>query len=161
MSGSSTYTIDVVDTLAAGGTRLTAAVAPCRPSAATVTWADGVTANSVQRMYMKSASLAATAIDINLETVATSDGTTGFIAWRELVIFNDSTTDDLTFGLGTTPITASFMGGTNPTVIIPPGGVFRHVKPLGSTGYDCTTNNGLRLDSGASTIAYRIIILGN
>lgn len=124
--------------------------------------ASGTGANGALRYYQKSNSLVATTVDIDLTAAICSDGTVGLTHWRELRVWNLSTADDLTLGLGTNPITASFMGGTTPTVTIPPGGVFVQAKPLGTNGYVVdSTHKILRLNSGSATVSYRVLILGD
>lgn len=160
LSGTSTLSVSWMDSLAVGATRVSPVVVPFRPTDHSITWGDGTAANSAQRHFAKNTTLAATTIDIDLTAILCSDGTTGMTHWREIVVYNDSLTDDLTLGLGTTPITVRFMGGTTPTIIIPPGGVFRQTKPLGTVGHVVAGAPILRLNSAAATIAYRLGILG-
>ena len=161
ITGTSTLALSWLDTLAAGATRISAASIPCRPTDGALTWTDGTAANSAQRFFTKNTSLVATTIDIDLSTAVTSDATVGFTHWREIVVYNDSTLYDLTIGLGSTPFTTTFMTGTTPAIVIPPGGVFRQVKPLGTVGYVVAGATILRLNSGANTIAYRLLVLGD
>jgi len=146
--------------------RITAGSLPFRPAAQDRTYssdiASGTGANGMLRYIQKGGSLVATTIDINLSTEASSDGTTGLTHYREAHIWNDSATDVLVVGLGTTPFTTAFMAGTTPTITVQPGTCWNiPPKPLGTTGYVVAGANIVRLNSGTATVAWRISFGGN
>lgn len=175
-SGSVSTGISLKETLAASASRLVAFDVPIEISNK-YTFSDGTGTGTVSissnvgtitvkgtKIYQASGSAAATPTDIDLTAVVNVDGTTGFATVRAIFIFNDSTTDahTLTTGAGTNPF-KTYLGGTSPTLAIDPGGVFMLLKPLGAAGHTVTnsSNDIIRLDPGANTVPYRIIVVGN
>ena len=162
LAGTVNLQVSLTDTLPVGATRLTAYPVPAKPADASIAYSNGTGANQGQKFYMTSQTATAAVVDTDLTAVVCSDGTTGFTNFRELVIYNDHATANLTFGLGTNPVTSLFMGGTTPTLIIAPGGVFRHTVPLGANGLVISgTAKVARVDPGAATVPFRMIVVGN
>lgn len=128
-------------------------------------YANGAGAGAIQKVAVQGATLTSTSVTIDLTAIPCTDGSTGFANIRELTIFNDATATgtilkyDLT---GTTPF-AAFLEGTLTTVKvdIAAGGRFSVSNYNDTAGWACGTNKNLKLDSGSSTIAYRLIIAGN
>lgn len=137
---------------------------PVQPPATVLSYAAGTAANQIQKVAAPSGSAAATPASIDLTTIVCVDGTTGFAHWREIVVYNDNTTNVLTWDFtATNANTAMFgAGGVTAKVTIEPGTFARFSKPLGSAGYTVdSTHKIISLDPGANTIAYRVIILGD
>lgn len=163
-SGTIQLASTITDTLAAGATRPAAVAVSLQISgaSATTTYSNGTAASQVSRAYYFTGSAAATPTTIVLSTIVCTDGGVGFTHVREILIYNDSSTDGqtLTVGGGTTPFTPD-LAGTSPTMTVQAGTSKRYVsKPLGTTGHAVSTNINLRIDPGASTITFRVLILG-
>lgn len=163
-AGAIALTSTITETLAAGATRPSAVIynLGINGTQATVTYANGTAASSVNRVYYFSGSAAATPTTINLSTIVALDGGVGFTHIREILIYNDNTTDGQTLivGGGTTPFNPDG-GGTTPTTTVQAGTCKRYVsKPLGTTGHAVSTNINLKIDPSASTVAFRVLILG-
>jgi hypothetical protein len=159
-SGTVKDAINLIDALAAGATR-PATVNVQLQFEKSLTYTNGTTAGCVNRLYYFSGSAAATPTTINLSTIVAFDGGIGFTHIRELRVYNDATTDGYTltcFG-GTTPF-APHLSGTTPQQIIDPGGVARISKWYGTAGHAVSTTINLKIDPGANTIAFRVVIAG-
>jgi hypothetical protein len=116
----------------------------------------------VSRVYYFSGSAAATPTTINLSTVVCADGGVGFTHIREIIVYNDATNDahTLTVGGGTTPFLGD-LAGTSPTETVNAGTAKRYAsKPLGAAGIAVSTAINLRVDPGANTIAFRVLVAG-
>jgi len=151
--------------LAASTSRLTGYSISIQPAmaAASPGWTNGSAAHQVSKAYQLSGTATAVATDIDLATVICADGTTGFTRVRIFAIYNDATLDTaiLTTGGGTNPF-KPYLTGTTPTISIEPGGVLFLIKPLGTLGWLVDeTNKVLRLDPGAATVPFRVVIFGN
>lgn len=162
ITGSVKLGSSIVDSLAAGATRPVQVQFPLTLDS-TSTYADGAASRMCNKAYYFSGSAVATPTIINLSTVVCTDGTTGFVYIREILVANDDTVDThvLTYGAGTTPFTPE-LGGTTPTFIIQPGTAVRLVsKPLGALGHAVSTNINLKFDPGAVTVPFRVWIFGS
>lgn len=165
VTGTVSLSVDVSDAQAAGTTRLTAYTIPVKPATLTTSYTNGSAANMVSKTYQRSASLVATTIDLDLTALVANDDSVGFTHVREVIIYNDDATAAgakvLTVGLGTNPF-SYWLGGTTPTFILHPSTAVRFSCPLQTAGWLVdATHKILRLDSGANTVAYRIVILGD
>lgn len=154
----------ITETLAAGATRPAQATIPVQLDSGTsvTTYSNGTAASQVNRVYYFSGSAAATPTTINLSTIVALDAGVGFTHIREILVFNDSATDGQTLIVGGgTNAFAPDLAGTTPTLTVQAGSSKRYVsKPLGTTGHAVSTNINLKIDPGASTIAFRVLILG-
>jgi hypothetical protein len=166
ISGTIKLVVGITDALAAGATRLNAFNVPVQPEHS-LTYSDGTTANKANRVYQASGTTTiSTPFDIDLATVVCADGSVGFTRVREIVIYNDSTTDGqiLKFGndgVGTNLFLAGLLG-TTPQYQIEAGAPMRFSKPIGTTGMLVDgTHKNVRIDPGAAAIPYRIFVLGN
>lgn len=176
VSGTISLAAYVSELFAVGANVLTQYSIPVNLSPA-VSYADGTAANQVHKFAMASGTLAATTIAFDLTSTSAnmtmSDGTTSFSHVREMIIVNNSTTTgqylylDLTvanaFGVSTAG--AGFIEGTMTDIKIPiqPGtNWFRWAKPIGTTGVVVDgTHKVIKLDSGAVSIAYQVLVIGD
>ena len=176
-SGTATVGMKMSDALAASATRLQGFTVPIEPvnvltvsngasgTAGTYAVSSNVGAGPVlaNKIYMSSGSAAASPVDIDLATVTNVDGTTGFASVRRIEIYNDATTAafTLTTGGGTNPF-KPYLSGTSPTFAIDPGMPFIAGRILSTAGYTVDASNKVvRLDPGANTVPYRIVVIGN
>lgn len=162
ITGSIKVVSSIVDTLAAGATRPASVAVPLTLDSSNA-FTDGVTANKCNKAYYFSGSAVATPTIINLSTIVCTDGTTGFVYIRAIIVANDDTVDThtLIYGAGTTPFTPE-LAGTTVTETIQPGAAKIVVyKPLGATGHAVSTNINVKLDPGAVTVPFRIWIFGS
>lgn len=174
-SGSVSIGLQLKESLAASTSRLFAFDVPVQPNN-TYSFSDGTGAGTVtvssnagtitvkgNKVYQASGSAVATNVDIDLTAVTCVDGSTGFSYVRAIFIFNDATTTayTLTTGAGTNPF-VPYLTGTTPAIVIDPGGLFVAIKALGTNGFTVdSSNKTVRLASGANTVPYRIVVVGN
>jgi hypothetical protein len=136
---------------------------PVNPSLG-VTYAAGTGANQANKVAAPSGSAAASPSTIDLSSQACVDGQTGFSHVREVIVFNDSPTAVLTLDFtASNAWTAPFSaGGTTAKLDIQPGTSQRFNKPIGTNGFVVdSTHKILTLDPGASTVAWRAVIVGD
>jgi hypothetical protein len=161
VSGSIGLAVNLSAKVAAVTNLLTAYPIPVQPAAAGVSYSAGTAANQANKIYAFSGTATAATVDLDLTAAVCVDGSVGFSHVRELIIYNDSLTQTLTAGVGTNPFTP-FFTGTTPAEVIEPGSVFRKAKPLGTNGWVVdSTHKVVRVDPGANTIAYRMIVVGD
>jgi len=149
--------------LAATGNVLTAYSVPVSPQQ-THSYTAGTGAAQINKVAGLGGSAAASPASIDLTAVVCADGTTGLSHVRELIVYNDSTTNVLTWDFTVSnALTAMFSaGGTSAKVSVNPGAHQRFNVPLGTNGYVVdSTHKIISLDPGANTIAYRIVLAGD
>lgn len=83
-----------------------------------------------------------------------------FTKIRELIIRNRSTTTGQNLTVAGNFITTAVLGGTTPTITVPPGGMLRIGSPVDGFTVTATTADVLSVDPGANTISYDLIIAG-
>lgn len=162
VSGTLTLSSTLNVAVPVGPTALTAYNIGIAPNL-TNSYAAGSGPNQGNKIYQSSLTATGAVADLDLTAAVCVDGTVGFTHVRELWIFNDATTVGytLTYGLGTNPF-SPMLGGTTPTVVISPGSVQRFYRPLDTLGWTVSGSiKTVRVDPGANTIAYRIIVLGD
>ena len=123
----------------------------------------GTASNKSDLVWSSSGTLTATTLDIDLAGSLTTK-VTGAVTFAELtaiVIKNKSTTTAavLTVGAGSNPIVAPWIA-TGDGAKIGPGGVFVLTSPIDGYAVVASTGDILRLDSGAATVHYEIILIG-
>jgi hypothetical protein len=125
--------------------------------------ANGTSSGQGDRVYSDVDSLAGTTRSINLTTITSKlDGTAlAFLKITELWIYNKATTTayNLLVGAGSNPI-VSLWGATGDIIKIPPGGHIHLTSPIDGFAVIATTGDILKIDSGANTVPYEIIIIG-
>lgn len=161
VTGSVSLSVNMNVAIPTGANVLNGYTVTVNPSPASASYSPGTAANQANKIYQYKGSAVAATVDLDLTAAVCVDGTTGFSHVREKIVYNDDAVNNLTLGLGTNPFTP-YLGGTTPTVIIPPGSVFRIPNPLGTNGWVVdSTHKIVRVDPGANTIAYRMIIIGD
>jgi hypothetical protein len=162
LTGSTTVSLNFS---AVEGTAATVPVAYTIPGtvATTITYANGSGANAADEWYYTSGSAAGSAVDIDLAAITTKSGQTGFTAVRVVAIWNDATTATHTIatGAGTNPF-KPYITGTTPTLVVEPSSMILLQKPIGTAGWTVDgSNKVLRIDPGANTVAYRVLVIGS
>jgi hypothetical protein len=131
--------------------------------AALVALANGTGANQSDRVYSASGTLTATTLDVDLTGALTTKvtGAVNFVELTAIVIRNKSTTASavLTVGAGSNPVVSPWIA-TGDGAKIGPGGVFVLTSPIDGLAVVAATGDILRLDSGAATIPYEILLIG-
>jgi hypothetical protein len=101
--------------------------------------------------------------DIDLNAVPVPFGTVAFTSVKALLIINDSTTSGENIIIGNAAATpwVGPLGGTTPTITIPPSSSVMLVNPT-AAGWACATgvNDLLRLRAATGTPAFRLFLLG-
>lgn len=162
-SGGLTFSSSLSVAVAASGNVLSGYNVPVQPTALVTTYAAGTAAGLINRIASLAGSAAATPATIDLTTVVCVDGAVGFTHVREIIVYNDSTTAPLLLDCTVANSLIAFCsaGGATLKLIIEPGIPYRIAKPLGTTGYTCTSTKYLTLDPAAATVAYRVILCGD
>lgn len=128
-----------------------------------LSFADGTAANQANVLWSDSRTLTATSEDLDLAGVLASvyGVTVALARVKGLYIKNTHATASLTIGGASSNAWATLFGDATDKLVIPPGGFVLLAAPL-ATGYTVTAGTGdkLKIDSGASTIIYRIALLG-
>lgn len=131
----------------------------------TFTWTNGTGANQINKVYENSRSITASSNDdLDLAGGALTDiegAVITFTALKSIYIENTSATQTLTVGVGSNPF-VGVLGGTTPTMIIPPLGIF-HVENPSAAGWPVTAGTGdiLRIANGAgSTAVAKVCLMG-
>ena len=123
----------------------------------------GTTDNKMDLIYSDNNSLVATTVNIDVRGAlsAALGGTSISMVEVRLIIIKNKGTTVLTLGNGTNPAWAGLFGGTAHTLSIPPG-LFVWYCTTDGIGLQTTaaTADILKLDSGASTVEYDIVIGG-
>lgn len=162
-AGDVTLSCNLSVAIPAGGNVITAYTVPVQPSQK-ISYNAGTGANQVNKVAQAGGNAAAAAASIDLSSLACVDGTTGFAHWRELLVFNDDTTNNLTWDFTATNANIAMFGagGATAKITIPPGSCQRFSIPKGATGATVDgTHKVISLDPGANTIAYRVVAAGD
>lgn len=129
--------------------------------------ATGTVDNQQDRIWSDSRTLVASAdnLDFNNNLQGALAGTLlTFVEIRGIFIHNKgkAAAHVLTLGNAASPAYQGLFGGTAHTLTIPAGGVFLWTAPLDGGGLVVTggTNDLLKIDSGANTITYDIVVWG-
>ena len=162
-AGSVSMSCQLTVAIPAGGNVLSAYSVPVKPSQ-TSNYTAGTGAGQINKVAEVGGSAAATPASIDLSTIACVDGTTGFSHWREYIVFNDDTTNNLTldFTVANANVAMFAAGGATAKITVPPGGCQRFTCPKGTNGYVVdSTHKIVSLDPGANTIAWRAVFAGD
>lgn len=128
------------------------------------TLADGVVIDTADKKFTDTRSLAATSENLDLAGGLTDafGATITFAKIKAIIIKNNSTTpgENLTIGGHATAAFPLFSDVTD-KYVLGPNGVFLIWEPsLAGKTVTATTGDLLKIDSGAATISYTIIIIG-
>jgi hypothetical protein len=162
-SGSITLQSTLNVGIPAGGNVITPYNVPVQPTQ-THSYSAGTGANQINKVAELGGSAAASPASIDLTTAVCVDGTTGFAHWREILVFNDDPTNVLKWDFtATNANTAMFnAGGTTANLSIQPGTHQRFTCANNAAGYVVdSTHKVIKLDPGANTIAYRVVVAGD
>jgi hypothetical protein len=131
----------------------------------TITWTHGPAAGQVTKFYDGSRTVAASTnddLDLSGGTLTDVEGATiAFTGVKSVYIENTHATQTLTVGGGTNPFLMG-LGGTTPTVDVPPGGYLHRENPT-AAGWPVANaaSDILRVANGAGTSAtYKISLMG-
>lgn len=125
----------------------------------------GTTANKADLVWSDTRTLTATSE--NLDVVGGLTGLLGtvlsFVEIVAVFVKNNSATGTLTIGNGTNPAYAGLFGAGTHTIAVNAGGMWGWVSPADGPG--ClvpvgSTGDIIKVDSGAATISYSILVLG-
>ena len=165
VSGTVTVSIDALET----STTNTAAQSPgARDNFNTsveMSWTDGSGADQANKQWSKRATLTATSVTHDLTALTGTFGTVTFTKIKLLVLVNESTTDGAFLTLGNAASTqwAAPFGGSTQTLKVGPG----QALVLGSLKAQSTgawtvdaSNKSLKIDAGAATITYKLVLIG-
>lgn len=130
-------------------------------------WGDsmtnGTSTDQVNEAWHDERTLAATSETLDLTSGLTNPLglALAFTGIKLLAIYNTTTTAsaNLTVGAAASNIISGLFGDSSDTIVIPPDGRFIWYSPRAACAVDATHKN-LKLNSGASTIVYRIVIWG-
>ena len=131
--------------------------------AALVALANGTGANQANLVYSASGSLAATTLDLDLNgsLTTTVTGAVNFDKITAIVVRNKATTTGYTLkvGAGSNPIAACWIAAGDGATI-GAGGCLVLTAPVDGFAVTAGTADILRLDSGANTVAYEVLLIG-
>lgn len=124
----------------------------------------GTGANQADVVYSDSFSAAASPVTYDLLGSLSSVLTGSAINFVEVVgvfVVNDSTTstENLTIGAGSNPVTGLW-AASGDAAVIGPGGLFAWTSPVDGVAPVAGTGDILTIDPGSDTIAGRIVVLG-
>ena len=128
------------------------------------TLATGDGADQAELLWHDRRTLAATSEELDLAASLTDafGATLTFATIKGIVIYNRSTTtaENLTVGGAASDTLDSFFGDATDTVTIGPSGCLFLWNP--KDGYTVTASTGdkLKIDSGAATVIYDIVVIG-
>lgn len=130
-------------------------------------YTEGTGASQANQMYTDTRTIAASSNDdIDLASgITNAFGTTLLFTSIKGIIVKaaSANTNDIIIGGAATNAFETFLGGTNPSILVVPGGTFALVNPE-ANGYVVTADTGdiLRLTNaaGGTTVDYDIIIIG-
>ena len=162
-SGTVSMKVNLAVAIPAGGDVITAYTVPVQPTQ-TLTYAAGTAAGQINKVASVGGSAAAAPASIDMTTASCVDNTTGFAHVREVIVFNDSTTNNLTwdFTVANGWVAPFSAGGATAKLTIPPGSNQRFPIPNGTNGWVVdATHKVISLDPGANTVAYRVVLAGD
>lgn len=127
---------------------------------------DGSGLNQASKMWHDQRTITASgtdALDLAGSLVDPFGATITFARIKTLIISASSgNTNNVVMGAGTNPVT-TIMGGTTPTLIVRPGGLFVLVAP-DATGYAVTTATAdvlqIANSAGTTSVSYDIVVIG-
>lgn len=127
--------------------------------------ASGTTSGSCDRVFSDTRTLTATSESLDLSGSLTSliGAALSYVTVHLIAIQNTHAMAALTIGNAASPAYANLFGAATHTLVVPPGGFFLWVAPLASASGLTVTNSSadlLKIDAGAATITYKILILG-
>ena len=130
-----------------------------------VTYSTGTGPNQFQKLAEVAGTATGAPVDIDLTAITCVDGTTGFSHVRERILINLDAVNPLKTGddgVVSNPWVPYYSSGTHPVRTVEPGAHDRVSKPLGTNGYAVgSTSKTVRIDPGANTINYILIVAGD
>lgn len=130
----------------------------------TITYTAGTAANQINKTAYLRLSLAGAAQTVDFSTIICTDGSVGFSNIRELIGYNLATTSThvATIGNAASNPFAPWASAGTVTEIVQAGGRFLKEKPIGTTGFTVdSSNKNLKVDPGANTFTFDLLIAGN
>jgi len=161
-SGTIGVSIDVLET------STTNTIGPAKDNVNTsvsIAWTDGSGANQANKQWSKTATLTATSATFDLSSLTGTFGTVTFTKIKALILINTSTTDGamLTVGNAASNVWSAPFGGSTQTVKVGPGSCLilsaMTAQSSGPWTVD-SSNKNLKIDAGAATITYKLILIG-
>ena len=123
----------------------------------------GTAANQSDRVWSSSGTLTATTLDLDLSGGLNTKvtGAFNFVELTAIIIRNKATGTgaNLIVGAGSNPIVAPWIAAGDGAKI-GPGGVLVLTSPIDGYAVVAGTGDILRLDSGAATVPYEILLIG-
>jgi hypothetical protein len=158
LSGTVTLTVNVTETKTTGLARLSAPITYSK----TFSISDGTGANQASYAYSDTRTLTATSENLDVNGVLSDSVGTTIAATKGkfLLIENTHATANLTVGGAATNGWVTMFGDATDKIVVGPGQVLL-LTNLSAAGYGITPATGdlLRVDAGAATVTYTIIIL--
>lgn len=143
------------------------AIQPHQALPPNVIFESGTTDSKFDLVFSDTRTLTATSETLDFAgslTAVIGGGTITMVEIGVIYIRNKATAaaSILTLGNATNPAFTNLLGGSTQTVKIPAGGIFYWEAPLDGGGLTVAagTADGLKLDSGAATITYDILVAG-
>jgi hypothetical protein len=132
------------------------------PGAQDLQYETGTDNSEIDRVWSDTRSAAASADDLDLRGSLASAIDGAVLNFAEvccIAIRNRSSTGTLSIGGGSNPF-ISWLGASGDIIKVPPGGILFLFNPVGGFATTAGTADILRIDPGADTIEYDVLIAG-